>query len=156
MRSGPDHLWVIRREDTGLLALMGGFTEVGETSLESVSRELMEEMNIELPPNIQPALFGVYNDPLRDTRRHTTSVVFVVDIPDGVQPTPGDDAKNVVRISIDEVETNEFFIDHKTVLKDYLKMRKREEGIAAGSTDIPPIPQNGDSEPFKRAICPMR
>lgn len=63
MTSGPDHLWVVQRADTGLLALMGGFTEVGELSLDTVSRELMEEMNIALEPTNHPKLFGVYNDP---------------------------------------------------------------------------------------------
>ena len=136
---------------------MGGFTEVGETSLETVGRELMEEMNIELPKDDAPRLFGVYNDPLRDKRRHTTSVVFVVSVPSDVQPKAGDDATGVLRLPLTEVENNDFFIDHKTVIKDYMKMRQRERGIAEGLRDdnIPPIPRNGDGEPFKRAICPM-
>lgn len=156
IESGSDHIWVIRRQDTGLLALMGGFTEIGETSLETVGRELMEEMNIELPKDDSPRLFGVYNDPLRDVRRHTTSVVFVVSIPEDIKPKAGDDATGVLRLHLSEVEKNDFFIDHKTVLKDYMKMKQRERGITAGQTDdIPPIPRNGDGEPFKRAICPM-
>ena len=155
--SGPDHIWLVQRHDTGLLALMGGFTEVGETSLDTVPRELMEEMNIVLEPTTHPRLFGVYNDPLRDTRRHTTSVVYVVDLPETIQPKAGDDAKNVVRLPIAEVERNEFFIDHKTVIRDYLKMKRREEFITAGNIvdNLPPIPMNGDEEPFRRSICPM-
>ena len=116
----------------------------------------MEEMNIQLPANQVPQLFGVYNDPKRDHRRHTTSVVFIVDIPTDVQPKAGDDATNVLRVSLDDVEKNEFFIDHKTIINDFIKMKQRNEGIDAGSADIPPIPMNGDGEPFKRTICPMK
>lgn len=156
MTSGPHHLWVVRRQDTGLLALMGGFTEVGETSLETVHRELMEEMSITLPQDQVPQLFGVYNDPQRDARRHTTSVVFMVDIPADAKPKAGDDATNVLRIGLGDVEKNDFFIDHKTIINDYIKMKQRKEGFVSGSTDIPPVPTNGDGEPFKRSVCPMQ
>ena len=52
--------------------------------------ELAEEMSITLPPSNRPVLFGVYNDPMRDTRRHTASAVYVVEVPEGLQPTAGD------------------------------------------------------------------
>lgn len=154
LTSGPNHVWLVRREDTGQLALMGGFTEVGETSEESLSRELREEMNIELPG--KPTLFGVYGDPLRDARRHTTSVVFIVDIPENVVPRAGDDATNVHRVSLDDVSHRDFFIDHKTILNDYMKMRERASMMANNHVDdVPPVPWNGDGEPFKRSVCPM-
>ncbi len=94
---------------------------------------------------------------LRDARRHTTSVVYVVDLPQDVQPKPGDDAKNVVRLPIADIESKEFFIDHKTAIRDFLKMKQRQEGLAAGNSvdNLPPIPMNGDGEPFRRSICPM-
>ncbi len=135
---------------------MGGFTEVGENSLETVSRELMEEMNISTLDTSTPTLFGVYNDPKRDARRHTTSVVFIIDVPDNIIPKAGDDATNVLRIPLADVENREFFVDHKTIIHDFIKMKQREHSIAAGNTDIPPIPNNEDGEPFKRAICPMK
>jgi ADP-ribose pyrophosphatase YjhB (NUDIX family) len=110
-------------------------------------------MNLEL--TTAPTLFGVYNDPLRDSRRHTTSVVYIVDIPKDAQPKAGDDATNVIRLPLADVEKNDFFVDHKTILHDFIKMRGRERGIAAGFTDIPPIPIDGDGEPFRRSVCPM-
>ena len=136
---------------------MGGFTEVGETSLDTVSRELMEEMNISLEPTNHPKLFGVYNDPLRDARRHTTSVVYVVDLPLDVQPKAGDDAKNVIRIPIADIDGIDFFIDHKTAIRDFLKMRQRQERLTAGNSvdSLPLPPMNGDGEPFRRSICPL-
>ena len=149
IRSGGQHIWCVRRADTGLLALMGGFTEVGETSEESVNRELMEEMGIELVSD--PILFGVYNDPRRDKRRHTTSVVYIADVAPDVVPKAGDDATNVIRLPIAEIDKYEFFVDHKTIVHDYVTMIKRK---FASAEEKPPEPKSGDSEPFKRSVCP--
>ena len=67
--------------------------EVGETCEDAVRRELLEEMDIDLNEvGGGMTLFGVYGDPMRDARRHTTSAVYVVDIPEGVVPRAGDDA----------------------------------------------------------------
>ena len=82
--------------------IQGGFNEVGETSEDSVRRELQEEMNIALPG--KPVLFGVYNDSLRDTRRHTTSIVYRVDLPENVVPHAGDDATDVQRIALGDID----------------------------------------------------
>lgn len=151
LRSGDAHIWVVRRADTGLLALMGGFTEVGETSEETVHRELREEMGFRL--DAPPALFGVYNDPRRDARRHTTSVVYVADIPATATPKAGDDATQVIRLPVADIDKHEYFVDHKTILHDYvamLKSKKRDE-------DTPQELETSDSHstPFKRSVCPM-
>jgi len=170
LRSGDNHIWCVRREDTGLLALMGGFTEVGETSEETVHRELQEEMGISLES--PPILFGVYNDPRRDSRRHTTSVVYVADVPATAVPKAGDDATNVIRMPIEDVDKYKFFVDHQTIIHDYITMierrkqqsnssaTKKENSVDEGAgdnkvTDILPEPRSGDREPFKRSVCPM-
>ena len=142
--SGSDHVWLVRRSDTGQLALMGGFNEVGETSLETLHRELAEEMSIVLPPDSEPKLFGVYNDPMRDSRRHTSSVVYVVEVPGDVRPEAGDDAAEVLLLPLADVEKEDFFVDHKQILLDY---------IQATSTNNPPVSGNGGL--FRRSICPM-
>eukprot|EP00558_Chaetoceros_sp_UNC1202_P013551 CAMPEP_0197257270 /NCGR_PEP_ID=MMETSP1429-20130617/78132_1 /TAXON_ID=49237 /ORGANISM="Chaetoceros sp., Strain UNC1202" /LENGTH=284 /DNA_ID=CAMNT_0042721065 /DNA_START=46 /DNA_END=900 /DNA_ORIENTATION=+ len=152
LRSGEKHLWLVQRQDTGLLALMGGFTEVGETSEESVHRELKEEMGISLES--PPVLFGVYNDPRRDARRHTTSVVYIADVPADVIPQPGDDATNVVRLDFGQIENHKFFVDHKTIIHDYVTMIKRKRSSITGAQP-PRMPGPGDGAPFKRSVCPM-
>jgi len=156
LTSGPDHVWLVRRKDKGLMALMGGFNEVGETVEEASRRELKEEMNIELPG--QPlTLFGVYSDPKRDSRKHAVSVVFHMDIPPHITPNAGDDASEVVRMPLADVERLEMFIDHKTVLRDYIKMRDRQRSQRPGGSHLPvgPIPHDGDGEPFKRSVCEL-
>lgn len=157
LTSGPDHVWLVRREDTGLLALMGGFTEVGETSEEAARRELLEEMNIQMTEENTLQLFGVYNDPQRDERRHTTSVVYILDLPLNVKPQAGDDATQVVRLPLEEVEKRNFFIDHSIILNDYKRFLERNEKQVHKEKDgdFPPEPHSGDGEPFKRSICPM-
>mmetsp|Transcript_11368 Transcript_11368/g.12626 ORF Transcript_11368/g.12626 Transcript_11368/m.12626 type:complete len:326 (-) Transcript_11368:854-1831(-) len=138
LTSGPDHFWLVKRKDTGQYATMGGFVEVGETTSEAVIRELKEEMNIEI--NQKPELFGVYSDPKRDARRHTASIVYIVDIPEEVVATAGDDAAKVSRVHTNEISNLDFFADHKLILSDYIELRKR------GSTlDV--------QDPIKRDIC---
>lgn len=66
-------------------------------------------MNINLPG--KPVLFGVYGDPLRDARRHTTSIVYIVDIPENIVPHAGDDATHVHRVALDDISQRNFFID---------------------------------------------
>lgn len=135
------------------MALMGGFAEVGETVEEASRRELKEEMNIDLPG--QPlTLFGVYSDPKRDSRKHAVSVVFHMDIPPHITPAAGDDAREVVRMPLSDVEDLDMFIDHKTVLRDFIKMRERQRLHRQGE-DSHPIPHTGDGEPFKRSVCEL-
>jgi 8-oxo-dGTP diphosphatase len=115
--STADHIWLVRRRDTDQLATMGGFVDVDESVEHAVRRELGEEMGIEWA--IPPTLVGVYSDPRRDNRRRTVSVVFAIHIPADLQPQPGDDAKEVVKIPIDEIENHTYFADHRTILLDY-------------------------------------
>lgn len=153
LTSGPDHIWLIRRKAGGLLALMGGFNEVGETVEEASRRELKEEMAIELPE--QPLnLFGVYSDPKRDARKHAVSVVFHIDIPPHIQPTAGDDASEVVRMPLSSVADMDMFIDHKTIVEDFIKTRDRQSQLKEGGYEVKiPVRGTGDGEPFKRSVC---
>jgi 8-oxo-dGTP diphosphatase len=112
-----DYVWLVRRKDTDQLATMGGFVEMNETVEHAVKRELQEEMGYEL--SSPPKLVGVYSDPRRDNRRQTVSVVFAVHMKDDFQPQAGDDAKEVIRISIDDIELHAYFSDHRTILVDY-------------------------------------
>lgn len=141
-----EHLWVVRRKDTDLLATMGGFVEVDETVEDAVRRELKEEMGVDLAR--RPKLLGLYEDPRRDNRRRTASAVYVVHFEDDEMrrvARPGDDAKEVVRIGIDDIEQHSYFADHLTILLDYRGLVRgesyREESVGDFSNDI------------KRSVC---
>lgn len=147
----PDknHFWLVQRKDTNKFATMGGFVEVGETPEQAVHRELYEEMHVDLKSQMGEnliELFGVYGDPLRDARRHTVSIVYVVHMPEDCQPHAGDDAKSVLKVHFDDVDKMEFFADHKQILLDYMekigirkrinKTNDRFTGVTAVQRDI--------------------
>jgi len=103
-------------------------------------------MNISLPNNLK--LFGVYSDPMRDARRHTTSVVYVVTLPENIVPRAGDDAKSVQRVSISEAAMLDFFADHKTIINDFVNGiigEKNEEKFK--------VEMQGNIKSLKRSIC---
>ena len=139
---GEYYFWLVQRQDTNQYATMGGFVEVGESSSETVVREMKEEMNIDITME-HATLFGVYSDPKRDTRRHTASIVYHLEIPD-YEPSlkAGDDAKKIVKVHEDDIDGMDFFADHKTILKDFIAQRK---GAANLSKD----------DPIKRNVCSL-
>jgi 8-oxo-dGTP diphosphatase len=131
-----EYLWLVRRKDTDQLATMGGFVDVDETLEHAVRREIKEEMNIDLKD--PPVLFGVYSDPRRDNRRRTASAVFAVYLGEDVHPKAGDDAKEVRRISIDEIEVHTYFADHRTILLDYRRFIRQEVSQDSTEGDFAP------------------
>jgi len=114
-----EYLWLVQRRDTNQFATLGGFVELNETTEQAVHREIMEEMSIQLSIHEPPILWGVYSDPRRDNRRHTVSAVYVVHLDIDTIPHAGDDAKDVKRIPMADIEKYEYFADHRTILLDY-------------------------------------
>ena len=130
--------------------MKGGFIEVGETSAQAVVRELAEETSFTI--SSPPRLFGIYDDPARDVKRHrhSVSVVYVVNIPlDALPPTAGDDVKEVVRVSLEELDSMDFFIDHKTVLLDYRRSLGGGESSVGSATNV------DWNSPFQRVVCDL-
>ena len=127
--SGHDHLWFVRRKDTNQLAIVGGFVDIGETVLDAVHRELLEETGLMINSKnnstyhyTEPVFFGIYSDPRRDNRRHTVSAAFAIHFDGNEQPVASDDVKNVERIHISDVNQLTLFADQKTVVLDYLRL----------------------------------
>lgn len=60
----------------GSWTLPGGHVDYGERVEEAIKREMKEEVGV--PVKIKK-LFGVYSDPKRDPRYHTTSVVYLLE-----------------------------------------------------------------------------
>lgn len=134
--TNQDYVWLVRRKDTNQLGTMGGFVDVGETTENAVKRELMEEMQLKLEH--PPKLIGMYSDPRRDNRRHTASAVYVVHVAEDIKPIAGDDAKEIVKIPIDEIDNEDFFADHRTILLDYRStLRKEVVEESSAENDFP-------------------
>ena len=135
LTSGPDHIWLVERKDTGQYACMGGFVEVNESGEEATLRELKEETGIALSrEEASPKFFGVYSDPRRDNRRPTASIIYVLDIPLSYEPKAGDDAKGVKRVLLSDIDQLDFFADHLSILLDYRESIKRRVPVDSGGT----------------------
>lgn len=144
-----EYVWLVRRKDTNQLAVMGGFVMVGEAVEAAVVRELKEETGVDAQEH-SLSLFGVYSDPKRDKRRHTVSSVYVVHLAASAVPKAADDVKEVIRISMSEIETmspDNFFADHKTILMDY-KYRKTNRDHLNAKTSV-----RGLKAGVKRSVC---
>ena len=79
---------LIKREDNGLWAMPGGWTEVGETWAHSVERELREETGV---VGTAKTLLGVFDSRLWRSRAkyHFYSGVWLVEVPDNQAPIAG-------------------------------------------------------------------
>jgi len=116
----PDRgVLMVRRKNPpfkGLLALPGGFVDIGETVEAAAKRELMEETHVEAA-NL--TLVGVYSKPDRDPRGHSCSVAFLVRTR-GVEATAGDDAEAVAWIK--DFDGIEIAFDHRDIITDALNL----------------------------------
>ena len=127
-------VWAVRRVDTGQLATIGGFVDVGETTESAVLREAEEETGIIIPPEqakYAMKLIGVYSDPRRDNRRSIVSIAYALEfIPstmttkDGSNiPKAGDDAKEVISVPLEDIgikyKGDDWYADHLTILLDF-------------------------------------
>ena len=67
------------------------------------------------------ALLGIYSDPVRDSRGHTVTAVYVAEA--AGTPVAADDAKNCQLFRLNELPESLAF-DHTQVLADYKKYRE--------------------------------
>ena len=118
-RANPPYGW----------AIPGGFVDLGEIVEFAAVREAREEVGLDVR---LIALLGIYSDPVRDSRGHTVTAVYVGEAVG--TPIAADDAKNCRLFSPDELPELLAF-DHAQVLADYKKFR--ETGQVAPLRDNP-------------------
>ena len=120
---------IICMEDTGIVliqrknipygwAIPGGFVDYGESLEQAAVREAYEETGLHVRLE---GLLGVYSDPDRDRRMHTTSTVFTARAAGILQA--GDDAADAGSFPIHKLPSPIAF-DHKKILEHYSMVLK--------------------------------
>ena len=100
--------------------------EENESLEAAIRRELREETNLQISSMKQ---FRTYSDPNRDPRGHIVSTVYVCEAYGKLNA--GDDAKNAMLSSIDEIDVlkDEFAFDHYQILTDYKDSIQERQSI---------------------------
>ncbi|MEN9372575.1 MAG: hypothetical protein RIR79_127 [Pseudomonadota bacterium] len=127
-----DHILLVQRgraPGKGLWALPGGFVEQNENLYQSALRELQEETNLSLPPEVMRASLKkvvVFDHPYRSQRGRTITHAHYFDLGHGVkeenQPLPpiqaGDDAAQAQWMPITDLPAleDQFMDDHFHIL----------------------------------------
>ncbi len=109
-----DKLVTVRRGHDpfrGMLALPGGFVELGEPVEAAVVREVREETGLETRV---VRLVGVFSDPMRDPRGHVVSITYALAETAGVL-IAGSDAAEILLIDPEAPPPMAF--DHNEIVR---------------------------------------
>jgi 8-oxo-dGTP diphosphatase len=113
-------LVLIRRRDTRRWALPGGMIEWGESIVQTVRQELLEETGLELIK--VRGLAGVYSSPERDPRFHSICVVVVADVRGEIKIKDTLEIIEAKTFSLDDLpQANQLSFDNAQQLQNYFK-----------------------------------
>ena len=99
-----------------LWAFPAGKVDTDETIKHGALRELREETGIVLE---DVEFFWIYDNPTRDPRGRTVSVMYSAQVPDNISFQAADDAKECAWFPIHDLPQMAF--DHEQVVKDFIE-----------------------------------
>lgn len=124
------HILLVQRKyapGKGLWALPGGFLDPHETLQSAAIRELKEETCILVPEDVlEKSIIAhrTFDDPYRSTRGRTITTAFHIDVSDyeGQRPIvhAADDAANLKWIAVQDINPEEMFEDHYSIIREML------------------------------------
>lgn len=120
VRNGQREIVLIRRANPphqGAWVLPGGFVDVGETAERAALREVEEETGLQARIT---GLVGVYSDPGRDPRAHTSSVTYAMEAEGDREPRGSSDAREARYWPLDALPRLGF--DHERIVADYRRV----------------------------------
>ncbi len=142
IRDGALSALVVRRGGepfAGRWALPGGFVDVDESLVEAAVRELEEETATRAEVTRLEQLAS-YGDPGRDPRGRVVSVAWLAVLPQGADPTAGDDAVEAEWRPVEELLAGEALaFDHGRILADGVeRARSKLEYTALATAFVGP------------------
>jgi len=103
----------------GKLTFPAGFVEYGETVEHAAVRETIEETGLKVKLK---EILGVYSNPKRDPRLHSSTVVFIADVVSGKLKKSFEGEPDWYPLN--KINFSDMGFDHGKILKDYIKWRE--------------------------------
>ncbi len=104
----------------GMFVLPGGHVDYNEAPDVACLRELKEEADLD---GHSPELLCVKGNPLRDSRKHTVTVTYLVTVPEEQVPKGGDDATDAKFYPLKDIvgQKDNIGFDHHEMILDAIK-----------------------------------
>ena len=114
----------------GKFAFPGGHLKYGESVEDCAVRETFEETGIKVEPK---EILGVYSKKGRDPRGHVVSVVFICK--PKTTSTKSSFESEAMWVKISKARNADFAFDHRKILEDYLKWKRKKGTYWSGKND---------------------
>jgi len=136
----------------GHRALPGGFLEIDEPSEVAARRELREETGWVVPAGVPFEPLGFYDEPGRDPRGRTISLVYATVAPPPLpEPAGDDDAADAAWVRVADLASEPLAFDHNRILEDGLDWLKA--AVEAGPAGLALLPESFDRTEARRLFA---